>query len=227
MHFEKQNWQLIEEYLTHDDRVMVILGACEQHGNLSMLTDSKIPMALADAASQQTGVLVAPPLHFGISPYFLSYPGTISLRAKTYIDVVEDIMRSLYGYGFKRILILNGHGGNTLVKTSLVELANELPDLRLHWYAWWLSPAVAEFAKQNKLETAHANWMENFPFTRIGNAPEGSKPRPAQEGIVGKLKTRQIAGDGSYGGSYQVDDGIMQKLFDLCLDETLEQLRFD
>lgn len=227
MNFGEQNWQQIETYLTQDDRVMVILGACEQHSTLSLLTDSKIPLELAEAASQKTGVPVAPPLHFGVSPYFLSYPGTISLRAKTYIDVVEDMMRSLYDYGFKRILILNGHGGNNLVKTSLVELVNLLPDLHIRWYAWWLSPAVTEFAKQHNLETAHANWMENFTFTRIGKAPHGSKPKPSPESVAGKSETRKIAGDGSYGGSYQVDDEIMKKLFDLCLDETLDLLRFN
>ncbi|MCJ7694058.1 MAG: creatininase family protein [Anaerolineaceae bacterium] len=227
MHFEDQNWQQIETYLKNDDRIMIVLGACEQHSTLSLLTDSKIPFALADAASDKTGVLVAPPLHFGVSPYFLSYPGTISLRLKTYIDVVEDIMRSLHGYGFRRILLMNGHGGNTPVKTSLVELANELPDLQMRWYAWWLSSAVSDFAKQHNLETAHANWMENFTFTRISNAPGGSKSKPPLTGIAGKSKTRQNAGDGSYGGVYQVDNAIMQNLFNLCLDETLEQLLFD
>lgn len=98
MNFSEQNWQQIEQYLKHDDRVMLALGACEQHASLSLLTDSKIPLALAEAASRQTGVLVAPPLHFGISPYFLSYPGTISLKSTTYLEVVEDIVRSLYAW---------------------------------------------------------------------------------------------------------------------------------
>lgn len=227
MNFGDMNWQQVEEYLKHDDRVMLVLGACEQHSTLSLLTDSKIPMELAEAASQQTGVLVVPPLHFGITPSFLSYPGTISIRSTTYLQLVEDIVRSLYGHGFKHILVVNGHGGNTPANTSLVELVNELPDLHLRWYAWWLSPAVIELAISHGLETAHASWMENFTFTRIGEAPQGVKSFVADTNISGKDETRRLAGDGSYGGAYQVDDSIMQAMFDLCLSEVLDLLSFE
>ena len=52
MQFEERNWMQVEEYLKNDDRVILVLGACEQHGYLSLMTDVKIPMALAEAASQ-------------------------------------------------------------------------------------------------------------------------------------------------------------------------------
>src|SRR4030042_4815434 len=107
MRFEDLSWLDVEKYLQSDDRLILVLGACEQHGYLSLLTDAKIPQALADAASQQSGVLVAPPLNFGASPYFLSYPGTISLRITTLRDVAEDMVRSVYQQGFRRLLILN------------------------------------------------------------------------------------------------------------------------
>jgi len=113
MRFDDLNWMDVARYLEHDDRLMLVLGACEQHAYLSLTTDVKIPLALADAASQQTGVLVAPPLNFGASPYFLAYPGTISLRVSTLLDIVEDMVHSVYAHGFRRILIINGHGGNT------------------------------------------------------------------------------------------------------------------
>jgi len=112
MHLDELNWMDVEKYLQGNDKLIFVLGACEQHGYLSLLTDVKIPLALADAASQQTGILVAPPVNYGISPYFLSYPGTLSLRLSTFIDLVEDLVRSAYRHGFRRFLFLNGHGGN-------------------------------------------------------------------------------------------------------------------
>ncbi|MCJ7513097.1 MAG: creatininase family protein, partial [Anaerolineales bacterium] len=77
------NWMQVESYLRSDDRLMLILGACEQHGYLSLLTDVQIPETIAQAASERTGVLVAPSVPFGYSPFFAAYPGTISLRIAT------------------------------------------------------------------------------------------------------------------------------------------------
>ncbi|HSN93475.1 MAG TPA: creatininase family protein, partial [Anaerolineaceae bacterium] len=137
MRFADMNWMMLADYLQKDDRVMVVLGMTEQHSHLSLLTDSLIPGKLADAASQQTGVVVAPTLHFGISPSLMAYPGTLSLKIQTYLMVVEELTRDLYRHGFRRILFLNGHGGNTLARTQLSELANELTDLQMLWYQWW------------------------------------------------------------------------------------------
>src|SRR4029079_12006480 len=127
MRFEDLNWMDVESYLQTDDRLMLVTGACEQHGYLSLLTDSKIPLALAGAASQQTGVLVGPALHFGISPYFTTYPGTITLRAQTYLAIISAVVRSLHACGFRRLLFVNGHGGNAPAQGVLAELVNELP----------------------------------------------------------------------------------------------------
>ena len=67
MRFEDLNWMEMESYLHHDDRVILVTGACEQHAFLSLLTDIKIPLAIADAVSKKKGVVVAPPLNFGCS----------------------------------------------------------------------------------------------------------------------------------------------------------------
>ena len=227
MRIEDINWMDVEAYLKHEDRLILVLGACEQHGYLSLLTDVKIPLALADAAAQRTGVLVAPPLNFGVSPYFLTYPGTISLRASTLLIVVEDMVRSVYSQGFRRILVLNGHGGNAGASPLLVELANNLPGLRLAWYAWWQAPGVATVAAKHNLKTAHASWMEAFPFTRVAEMPSGEKSVPPQRYLLNAEETRQAYGDGVYGSAYLADDAVMQELFEVCMEDILQLLRFD
>jgi creatinine amidohydrolase len=228
MRIEELNWMDVEEYLKHDDRLMLVVGACEQHGYLSLLSDVKIPLALADAASQQTGVLVAPPMNYGSSPYFLTYPGTFSLRLSTLMDAVEDILRSAYGQGFKRILVLNGHGGNNGLKARLTELSNQLPGIKLGWYAWWLAHSVEVVAQRHNIKPAHANWLEAFPFTIVSELPEGEKVPPVvPSDIMDARTTRAVYGDGSFGGQYRVADGIMQELFDACLADILRLLAFD
>lgn len=156
MRIDELNWMDVESYLKKDDRLMLIVGACEQHGYLSLMTDIKIPVALADAASKRSGVLVAPPLNFGVSPHFGAYPGTITLRLSTFLDAVEDMIRSVYRHGFRRLVFLNGHGGNDPARTRISEIIDSLPGLRVRWYSWWSAPHVTLIAETHGLKSYHA-----------------------------------------------------------------------
>jgi creatinine amidohydrolase len=228
MRIEELNWMDAEEYLKHDDRLMLVVGACEQHGYLSLLSDVKIPLAIADAASKNNGVLVAPPINFGCSPYFLTYPGTLSLRLSTLMDLLEDLVRSAYGQGFKRILILNGHGGNSGLKIRLTELLNQLPGLQLQWYSWWMTHSVEEVATRHALKPSHANWLEAFPFNIVADLPEGEKiPPNVPSEIMKAPSVREVYGDGSFGGWYRVPQDTMQEIFAAALQDVLELLRFE
>jgi creatinine amidohydrolase len=228
MRLEDLNWMDVEKYLAADDRLMLVLGACEQHAYLSLLTDIRIPLALADSASQRTGVPVAPPLNFGVSPYFLAYPGTISLRVSTMIAAVEDVVRSVYSHGFKRILILNGHGGNIPVKNHLHEVNNSLPNLKLNWYDWWLSHSVEAVAVKHNLKPTHANWLEAFPFTIVGDMPEGDKiPPQVPRAIMDAVTARDVYGDGSFGGRYVADERIQREILAAALEDILLLLKLE
>jgi creatinine amidohydrolase len=226
MRIEDLNWMDVEEYLRHDDRLMIILGAIEQHGYLSLATDVRVPQALADAASQKTGVLVAPPLNYGVSPYFMTYPGTFTLRLSTFLDVVEDLVRAAYQHGFRRILVMNGHGGNDPARGRLVEVANALPGLQLAWYAWWTASSVEAVAHKHGLARQHASWMEAFPFTRGAGLPEGEKPEVHVKGILNAEQTRATYGDGVFGSAYQVSPEVMEEVLAACLIDVLYLLDF-
>ncbi|MBN1668282.1 MAG: creatininase family protein [Anaerolineales bacterium] len=227
MRFSDLNWFDVENYLQQDDRLMLVIGACEQHGYLSLLTDTKIPQALGEAAAQQSGVLLAPALNFGASPYFLAYPGTLSLRISTLLDLVEDLVRSAHGQGFRRFLFLNGHGGNEPVKARLYELANQVEGLQIRWYSWWLSHSVEAVALAHDLKRYHAGWLEAFSFTRVAELPEGEKQPPEVPGLMGAAQAREVYGDGVFGGAYQVDDAIMQAIFEAARADVLHLLNFD
>ena len=227
MRFEDLSWFDVEKYLKDEDRLMLVLGACEQHGYLSLLSDTKIPLALADAAGQKTGVLVAPAVNYGISPYFVEYPGSLSLRVTTFLDLVEDVIRTAYQQGFKHILILNGHGGNDPARARLYEVANTLPELRLAWYAWWQAHSVEAVAINHGLRSSHAAWIEAFAFNRVGELPEGEKLPPHIPGLVNAKMARELYQDGVFGGPYQVDETIMAEIFNAALEDVLQLLRFE
>jgi creatinine amidohydrolase len=224
MRFEDLNWMDVEEYLKDDDRLILVLGACEQHAYLSLTTDVKIPLALADAASERTGVPVAPPLAFGVSPYFADYPGTISLRLQTFLQVVDDIVRWLYRQGFRRLLVLNGHGGNAPAQSLLHELVNDLPELRAAWCAWWQSPSVLGVAEKHGLSPTHASWVEAFAFTRVGRLPESTKESVETAAILDAASLRRRYGDGMFGGPYQTGPEVMEAVFNAAVADVVAAL---
>lgn len=224
MRFEDLNWMDVESYLVQDDRVMLVLGACEQHGYLSLATDMLIPQALADAASERTGVLVAPPVPYGVSPMYAAYPGTVSLRLQTFLAVVEDAIRSLHDQGFRGLLVLNGHGGNIAAGRLLQELVNTLPGMRSGWYSWWEAASLRDVAQRHGLPTEHASWMEAFAFTQVAPLPTGTKELVAFKGIADPTETRRRLGDGVGGGPYQVSKEIMDEAFEATLRDVVREL---
>jgi creatinine amidohydrolase len=99
--------------LSETDVVIIPVGATEQHGpHLPLCTDSINIQAVAEDAARIERVLVAPTVVYGVSDNHMAYCGTISLRSQTLVAVLLDVGQSLLRHGFRRLLLLNGHGGN-------------------------------------------------------------------------------------------------------------------
>ena len=93
-------------------------ASMEQHGpHLPICTDTALALEVIDRALKKVRpprpIVVLPPLHFGSSHHHLSYAGVLSLTSDTYMRAVRDICEGLITQGFSRILMVNGHGGNT------------------------------------------------------------------------------------------------------------------
>lgn len=133
------SWDQVEEYLAHDVRLIFPLGATEQHGrHLGLGCDFQIAEAIARAAGDQTGVLIAPVLAYGMSLHHMRFKGTLSLTPPTLYAVIHDILRTAYAHGFRRVLTVNGHGGNTAsLDSALAVVANESNGFRVKQFEWW------------------------------------------------------------------------------------------
>ncbi len=97
-----------------EERIVIVpTGSTEQHGpHLPIDTDIVNAYEISKQAAKKVGALVAPPLYYGISPHWMNYPGTMSVRQDTFVDFLSQICSSLAKHGFKRLVIVNGHGGN-------------------------------------------------------------------------------------------------------------------
>jgi creatinine amidohydrolase len=224
MHFADMTWQQIERYLERDDRLILPIGACEQHCGLSLMTDIKVPLAIAERAARAESILIAPPLNFGVSHVFASYPGTISISLETLCDVLREVIGNLYDQGFKRILVLNGHGGNTPGLQCLQELAERHHDLYLQAVDWWRMPVAVEFADRIGAKQSHANWSENFSFTNI-EQPDGTKPFVDIPRYVPSSHYRGELGDGSFGGDYSQPASVMNEFLEVVSNEITRLVR--
>jgi creatinine amidohydrolase len=220
------NWMQVDEYLRHDDRAVLPLGSTEQHSYLRLVVDCILPERVAAEAAEPLGVPVFPVLPYGVTPYFRDFPGSISLRVETHLRVVRDILDSMEHSGFRRILIVNGHGGNGAVQQFAQEWAAEHADCRVIFHNWWNAPRT--WAKVQAIDpvASHGSWMENFPWTRLSPPAAGmpATQRPMVDldrvRLLDPASLREYLGDGNYGGMYQRSDDEMLALWQVAVEET-------
>ncbi|MCQ8781444.1 creatininase family protein [Mangrovibrevibacter kandeliae] len=224
MKISDTNWHQIEAYLKTDDRAILPLGSTEQHAGLSLSVDSILSEKVALDAAEPLGIPVFPVQAYGVTPYFLAYPGSISLRIETYVRVVRDILDCLKRQGFKRILIVNGHGGNQPAGSLAIEWMADNPGCAVKFHNWWNAPKT--FAKVQEVDTvaSHASWMENFPWTRLEGVTQPSQMKPMIEfdrmRVMDPQAVRSYLGDGNFGGYYEKPDAEMLAIWEVAVAET-------
>jgi creatinine amidohydrolase len=214
------NWMQIEQYLEQDDRIVLPVGSTEQHGFLSLGTDAILAERVSVEAAEPLGVPVLPALPFGMSPYFTEYPGSMSLRMSTYIEVIRDLLDVIAGQGFRRIALVNGHGGNAPITGLIREWLSQPREhsVQVLFHSWYNAPETAEAANRFSEIQMHGGWVENFAWTRVEGAdiPQGSIPplSRARTAVLSRTEMRTASPDGSHGGDYGRPDADMQQVWD-------------
>ncbi|MGH6918583.1 MAG: creatininase family protein [Geminicoccaceae bacterium] len=228
MNVSAMNWSQVEAYLQRDDRVILPLGSTEQHAGLSLSVDSILSHKVALDAAEPLNIPVFPAVPYGLTPYFLAYPGTISLRLETYAGLIRDILDSLAKSGFRRILVVNGHGGNQPAHAVAIEWMADHPAAQVKFHNWWNAPKT--FAKVQEIDAvaSHASWMENFPWTRLAGVAMPLEQKPmidfARMRLLSPKALREYLGDGNFGGYYQRPDDDMLAIWQVAVEETRELL---
>lgn len=226
MRIAAMNWMQVEDYLKRDDRAVVPLGSTEQHAYLSLMVDALIPQKLAEEAAEPLGIPVFPVMPFGVTPYFTAFPGTVSLRLETYVSLIRDLLDSLSRAGFRRIVFVNGHGGNTPAAAFASEWMADHPGHQVKTFNWWIAPRTLEKIKETDTLGSHASWMENFPWTRLEGVTLPTREKPlfdvARKAVLDPEALREVIGDGNYGGVYQKSDEEMMAIWEVAVAEARE-----
>ena len=224
MRVSECNWQQVEAYLRNDDRAVLPLGSTEQHAQLSLSVDSILSERVAAEAAAPLGVPVFPVVAYGLTPYFVGYPGSITLRTDTYVRLVRDILDGLHAQGFRRILIVNGHGGNQPASSLAIEWMADNPETAVKFHNWWAAPATMGKVMEIDKIASHASWMENFPWTRLAGVKQPTQQKPmidlARMRLMSPKAVRDYLGDGNFGGYYERPDEDMQAIWDIAVEET-------
>jgi creatinine amidohydrolase len=224
MRIADMNWMQVRDHAASDDRAVLPIGSTEQHAYLSLAVDAILSERVSVEATEPLAVPVFPVLNYGLTPNFVEYPGTVTLRLSTLCAVIMDALNGIARSGFRRIVIVNGHGGNTPAHGAVLEWLDTHRGCQVKWHNWWNAPKT--FAKVQAIdpEASHASWMENFPWTRLGNIamPAEAKPMMDQARFIqlDPVAKKALLGDGNYGGLYQRSDRDMTAVWEVAVAET-------
>jgi creatinine amidohydrolase len=228
MRITDSNWMDVEAYLRRDDRCILPFGSTEQHAQLSLCVDAILAERVSVEAAEPLGVPVYPAMPFGLAPYFAAFPGSVSLRVETLLAVARDLIESVAQSGFRRILLVNGHGGNAPVGALAQQIMTERPGLSIKFHNWYNTPRTWAAAMAADPSASHGNWFENFPWTRLAHAPA---PAGRKQGVdTARMKAsppvrvREMLQDGSFGGPWQMPDEVTAAIWKAGVEETREAL---
>ena len=187
-------WQEVEAYLQQSRGIILPIGSTEQHGPTGAIgTDAICAEAIAKGVGEATGALVGPTINVGMALHHGSFPGTMSLRPTTLIELICDYITSLSRAGFQRFFFINGHGGNiATLKAAFAQAYDRLASLgfseaeltRCKVANWFMAGGVYRLAKElyGDAEGSHATPSEIAVTQYV--YPEARKQAPLSEKVA-------------------------------------------
>ncbi len=237
----EMTWRDAKQAAAEGRIVIIPFGSIEQHGHhLPLATDSINVDHVAALAAREVGALVAPCQVFGVSHNHLDFAGTMSLEPETLVAIIQDLVASLYHHGFRRLLLVNGHGGNNAtVEVGALKARKRFPDALIgHSYSGALGRDARQYMRSefvyhadegetarlmatrpDLVEMAHAVRDVTPVFTtyyrRYYAAPDGDDPE-SLTGLVtyGLPPTQVLSQSGTMGDASVADVAVGERAMD-------------
>ncbi len=219
-------WPVAKKRLSECDIALLPVGSTEQHGPQNPLgTDHLIAYALAKEAAQRCDVLCLPVIPFGVSSHHRHFPGTISVSPSSLRSYVRDVLLSLYHNNIRKVVIVNGHGGNLY---ALLEVARELRESRKVFVAifqWWHAIKgkypLEEEGHAAALETSlnlylHGSLVDR---ERITDEVPSEGPLGGVNGVYIPWETKDFTKSGVMGVATTATADKGKEVFEIALDQ--------
>lgn len=153
--------------------VILPAGAFEQHGpGMPLATDLVRAEAVAERVAAELGgrAVIGPVLPVGVSPHHLAFAGTVSLSTGTFAAVVREYVGALAAHGWRKILVITGHGGNNAaLGTVAQDLLADRPDLEFAWTP--VTPLAADVVAGMDVSEVHGHCGEAETAQMLAVAP--------------------------------------------------------
>lgn len=136
----KMTWQDVNDAATARRVVLLPVGAIEQHGpHLPLDTDNlSVETVCLRAAERAPDLLVcAPPVHYGFNEHNMDFPGTVTVDAEHFVHYCTDVAKSFGRMGFRRVLLVNGHGSNAHLLEQAARLATLGSPAKVASVSYW------------------------------------------------------------------------------------------
>lgn len=214
---------------------IVVTGSVEQHGShLPLGTDYHAALSIAQRVSARIGAPVLPVSPVGVAPYHLPWPGSLTLRPRTLIDLLVDVSGGLAAAGVRTLLVVNWHEGNTpTVRLAADEIQSTHPVrvvvAETHIITNSLFPDEMEFTHAGSMETAavlahdpnlvHIDRLAGGDPVELGNDGHALFRRRDVFPIMRDF--REVAGTGWYGSPASATEDRANEIMDAVADHVV------
>lgn len=229
----EMSWIEAKEYFSGNDIVILPVGSNEQHGPQNPLgTDHLIAKAIAEETAKRTQVISLQVIPFGVSSHHKQFWGTIFVSSRTFKEYVKDVCLALSYYDVRKIVVVNGHGGNL---ATLVELAMELREkgIFMSIFQWWTAAGKILPDLFKPEEMGHAAAAETsvnlalYPHIVDMKKAVDEEPlkHPAKtEGVTLPLDTLDYTSSGVFGKSTTASTEKGKKIFEAVVNELVKHV---
>jgi creatinine amidohydrolase len=236
----RMSWRQVRDAEPQKMWLVLPVSALEQHGlHLPLGTDDlilqKMLDALVDNPELEENYYLLPSIHYGESAEHMSFPGTVALSPSTLLAVLDDMVRAMAAHGFKHLVLLSSHGGNTHLlqsRSQKIRQDQQIKSYNIDFYGSGFYDEAARFLQTPLENDIHAGEIEtSFMLYAYPDYVDREAWKKQRDVLVTLPRygnfwiSRDYGESGLMGGASRASAETGEKIFTYMLDKLLEIFR--